>query len=259
MKKMFITGGLAVGLALLILAAGPEPATAQDPPPKLQPLNTHYQTALADLKGGNTDKANLEVKLALQENPLDAASHFLFGCLLERKGERDQAIVAYQRAVAIDSTNPDALYNLGTMLLIRGEAVPASLPLESAVSIRPDHVPSYNNLAKAYFLAGLPELAVASYEEALRRDPSNAIALKNLLLLAEAAGIHDAAATYRRRLKALGSGRAAKPAIEAGEPITLLPTWPLTTAAASSPLPAIRAARRSGRFWTGSSASRRRS
>jgi len=237
MRKLFITGGLAVVLALLILAAGLVPATAQDQPPKLQPQNTHYQAALADLKGGNTDKATLEVKLALQENPLDAPSHFLLGSLLERKGEHDQAIVAYQRAVAIDSTNPDALYNLGTILLWRGEVVPASLPLESAVSIRPDHIPSYNNLAKAYFLAGLPELAVASYEEVLRRDSSNAIALNNLLLLAEAAGNRDAAATYRRRLKASRSGRAAKPAIDAGKPTTQLPTWPLATPATGSPPP----------------------
>ena len=230
---------LVVRLALVaFLSTAPVPSVvAQVQPPKLQPPNTHYQSALADLRGGNTDKANLEVKLALQDNPLDAASHFLFGCLLERKGEHDQAIVAYQRAVEIDSTNPDALYNLGTMLLRRGEAVPASLPLESAVSIRPDHVPSYNNLAKAYFLAGLPELAVASYEEVLRRDSSNAIALKNLLLLAEATGNHDAAAIYRRRLEAPGSGRAATPATDAGEPTPRLPTWPLATAAAGSPPP----------------------
>ena len=243
MKKMLITGGSAVVLALLILAAGLEPATAQVQPPKLQPPNTHYQTALADLRGGDSDKATLEVKLALQENPLDAASHFLLGCLLERKGEHDQAIVAYQRAVAIDPTHPDALYNLGTMLLWRGEAVPASFPLESAVTIRPDHVPSYNNLAKAYFLAGLPELAVASYEEVLRRDPSNSIALNNLLLLAEAAGNRDAAATYRRRLEASKSGRTAKPATDAGGPITRFSTRPLATASAGAspptPLPDV--------------------
>ncbi|HEX9204972.1 MAG TPA: tetratricopeptide repeat protein, partial [Candidatus Deferrimicrobiaceae bacterium] len=243
MGKMPVTGGLAVVLALLMLAAGPEPATARDQPSNLQPPNTHYQTALADLREGNTDKAALEVKLALQENPLDAASHYLFGCLLERKGEHDQAIVAYQRAVALDPVNPDALYNLGTMLLWRGEAVPASLPLESAVSIRPGHVPSYNNLAKAYFLAGLPEFSVASYEEVLRRDPSNAIALHNLLLLAEAAGNRDAAATYRRLIEASGSGRTAKPAIDGGKPIAQQPTWPLATAAAGSsqppPLPVV--------------------
>ena len=57
------------------------------------------------------------------------------------------------------------------------------------------------------------------------------------MLLAETAGIHDAAATYRRRLEALGSGGAAKPALDAGEPITLLPTWPFATAAVGSPSP----------------------
>ncbi len=118
-------------------------------------------------------------------------------------------------------------------------AVPASDLLENAVWIRPDYVPSYNNLAKAYFLAGLPELAVAAYEEALRLDPSNAVALKNLLLLAEAAGIPDAAALYRRRLEALGSGRAAKPATDAAEPIALVPAWPFATAAHSAPSPTL--------------------
>ena len=225
--------------------AGSAPVTVQVQPPKLQPAKTHYQSALAELKGGNTDKASLEVKLALQDNPLDAASHFLLGCLLERKGEHDQAIVAFQRAVALDPTNPDALYNLGTMLLWRGEVIPAARMLENAVSIRPDHVPSRNNLAKAYFLAKLPELAIAAYEEVLLRDPSNAIALNNLLLLAEAAGKHDAAAIYRRRLEAPGPGRAAQSAIHAGEPITQLPTWPLVPAADGSfpptPLPVIHA------------------
>ena len=43
---------------------------------------------------------------------------------------------------------------------------------------------TYNNLAKAYFLAGIPELSVASYKEALRRDPANAVAHKGLAVLA---------------------------------------------------------------------------
>ena len=236
---------IALWAAVALLAAGHEPAAAQVQPPTPEPPEKHYQAARAALMGGNTDRADLELKLALQDNPLDAASHFLLGCLLEQRGENDQAIVGFQRALALDPTNPEALYNLGTMLLRRGEAVPASRLLENAVLIRPDHVASYNNLAKAYFAAGLPELAVAAYEEALRRDPSNAIALKNLLLLAEASGIHDAAASYRRRLEAVGSGGAGKPAIDSAEPIALLPTWPLAPepvgSPPSAPSPAIRA------------------
>jgi hypothetical protein len=120
------------------------------------------------------------------------------------------------------------------MLLRRGEVVPASRLLENAVMVRPDHVPSYSNLGMAYFLAGLPELAVGAYEEALRRDPSNAVALRNLLLLAEAAGLRDAAAAYRRRLDAIGSGRGGKPALDTGAPAAPGPTWPLAPGATGS-------------------------
>ncbi len=220
-----------VAVMLALLTIGPEPVAAQEQPPKSQSLEKHYQAARAALTRGDTDKAKLEVKLALQDNPLDAASHFLLASLLERQGEHDQAIVGLQRTLTLHPTNLTALYNLGTMLLRRGEAVMASRLLENAVLIRSDHVPSYNNLAKAYFLTGLPELAVAAYEEALRRDSSNAIALGNLARLAEGAGRHKAAAAYRRRLEALGSGDVAKPTVDAEEPMTLLATRPLATAA----------------------------
>ena len=53
---------------------------------KVQPASDHYQAARAAFMDGNTAKADLEVKLALQENPLDAKSHFLLGCLLEQQG-----------------------------------------------------------------------------------------------------------------------------------------------------------------------------
>jgi Tfp pilus assembly protein PilF len=226
-----------VAVMLALLAIGPEPVAAQEQPPKSQPLEGHYQAARAALTRGDTDKAKLEVKLALQDNPLDAASHFLLASLLERQGEHDQAIVGLQRTLTLHPTNLTALYNLGTMLLRRGEAVMASRLLENAVLIRSDHVPSYNNLAKAYFLTGLPELAAAAYEEALRRDASNAIALGNLARLAEGAGLQKAAAAYRRRLEALGSGDVAKPPVDAEEPMTLLATRPLATAAVTGEQP----------------------
>jgi Flp pilus assembly protein TadD len=215
--------------AVLAACLWPVAARAQAPPPA-----QHYQVARAAFLEGNVDKAELEVRLALQDNPDDADSHFLLGCLLERRGENDQATVGFQRALAMDPTSPEALYNLGTMLLRRGEVVPASRLLENAVLVRPNHVPSYGNLGKAYFLAGLPELAVGAYEEALRRDPSNAVALRNLLLLAEAAGLRDAAASYRRRLDAIGSGRAGRLALDTGAPGAPGPTWPLAPGATGS-------------------------
>ena len=137
---------------------------------------------------GDTNKAKRELKLSLQENPLHAEAHFLLASLLGREGDLDQAAVGYQETVKLEPNNAVARYNLGTTMLRRGETLPAARLLEEAVAIRPDYVPTYNNLAKAYFLAGIPELSVASYQEALRRDPSNAIARKGLTLLTQAGG-----------------------------------------------------------------------
>jgi tetratricopeptide (TPR) repeat protein len=208
-------------------SAGREPSAAGVEPPE-----RHYHAARAAILEDDVDKASLEVKLALQENPLDAESHFLHGCLLERKGENDQAIVGFQRALALDPANPAALYNLGTMLLQRGEAFPACRLLENAVLARPGHVPSYNNLAKAYFQVGLPELSLAAYEEALRRDSVNTIAIENLARLTESAGLHDTAATYRRRLEALRLDPAARPPVDPTAPKAQAPSQPADASAA---------------------------
>jgi Flp pilus assembly protein TadD len=140
---------------------------------------------------GDVDRADMELKLALQADPLDAQSHHLLGCLLAQKGEREQALVGFQRAMTIDPADAGAAYNAGTLLLLRGEPVAAASLLETAATIRPDDPRIYNNLAKAYFLAGLPELAFAAYEETLRHDPGNAVALRAIAAITQAAGRGD--------------------------------------------------------------------
>ena len=127
---------------------------------EIQPLEKHYQAARAALSRGDTDKAKLELKLFLQDNPLHAESHYLLASLLARDGDLDQAMVGFQRTATLQTNHAAARYNLGTALLYREDPVSAARLLEEAVSLRPQHVPSYNNLAKAYFLAGIPELAV---------------------------------------------------------------------------------------------------
>jgi len=156
--------------------------------PQAQPADPHYRAARAALTSGENERAKRELKLALQDNPLHSESHFLLASLLARDGDLDQAIVGYQQTVALDPNHAAARYNLGTALLWRGESVAAARLIEECLFIRPEHVPAYNNLGKAYFLAGLPEIAVAAYREALRRDPANAIARRNLDTLTRAVG-----------------------------------------------------------------------
>jgi len=202
----------------------------------MPPLDRHYEAARLAIASGDTEQAKRELKLSLQDNPLDGKSHFLLASLLGQEGDLDQAIVGFQQAVVLEPTNALARYNLGTALVWRGEPIAAARLLEDALSIRPDHVPSYINLGKAYMLAGVPELAVASYREALRRDPSNALALKNLALLGGAAEAQ----------KPPGSGDTRKPVLEPGEPktpITPNPAVVVTAGQAKPPAAAEEGAR----------------
>ena len=218
-------------VAVAMLFATLQPAVARAQEPASASPERHYQAARAAFTAGDLGKADMEVRLALQGNPSHAASHFMLGCLLERKGEDDQAVVGFQQALALDPTSPGTLYNLGTLLLRRGEAVSASRLLEAAARVRPGHVSTYNNLGKAYFLAGLPDLAVGAYEEVLRLDPWNVTALRNLLRLAESAGLDAPAASYRRRLEVAATRRGAAAAGVSRENV---PVWPIATVTAGS-------------------------
>ena len=134
------------------------------------------------LKASETD-----LRLALQQNPLDSEAHLLLASILAGSGQDDQAIIGYQRAITIDPTLTVAYHNMGTLLLKRGEYITSAELFETAVTNDPDYLPSYNNLGKAYFLAGLPELSVSAYEEVLARDGDNSVAKNNLDLILAAA------------------------------------------------------------------------
>jgi len=182
---------LVVGVSLLVSGCAATPSTggaAAHPGDEATLLEAHYRAALSALARGDATRAERELKLSLQDNPIHAESHFLLATLLGRRGELDQAIMGYQRTISLEPNNAIARFNLGTAMMWRGEPLLAARQLEEAIAIRPDYVPSYNNLAKAYFLISLPELAIATYEEALRLDPSNAIARENLDVLMGAVG-----------------------------------------------------------------------
>jgi Tfp pilus assembly protein PilF len=186
-----------------------------------RPPTSRSDIATAALARGDFVEADSDLKLAIQADPLDAQSHHRLACLLAQRGEREQALVGFQRALTIDPADAGAAYNAGTLLLMRGEAVPAASLLESAAAIRPDDARTYNNLAKAYFVAGLPEYSFAAYEETLRHDPSNVVALRGLTTIADAAGLVDAGDEYRRRLAASGAAARLSPrpaAARAGDP-----------------------------------------
>ena len=73
---LVISGCSSIGPAAVHDTAALETATAQVQTSKAQLPKTHYKAALAELTAGDMDRASLEVKLELQENPREISSPY---------------------------------------------------------------------------------------------------------------------------------------------------------------------------------------
>jgi Flp pilus assembly protein TadD len=94
-----------------------------------------------------------------------AAREFLLG------GDRERAVDAYRRALAINPRNEDANLNLGVALESLGRLTEAVEHYREALRIHPDSAELHFNLAVASEGRGGASQAATHYLEALRLDP----------------------------------------------------------------------------------------
>jgi tetratricopeptide (TPR) repeat protein len=105
------------------------------------------------------------------------------------------------RDLALDPTNWAAHYNLGLSLQNRGELEDAATHLRRSIELKPT-AEAYASLGNVLQLSGRHELALASYQEAIRLDPQHAKALYNLAMAYQALGRPaEAIDAYRRSLR----------------------------------------------------------
>jgi tetratricopeptide (TPR) repeat protein len=102
---------------------------------------------------------------------------------LLQKGRIDDAIVHYQKAVAIRPDYFLARYGLGHAFLEKGELDPAIGHCRAALLIRPDNPDCHTTLAIALDEKGHFAEAIQHYERALWISPQSVSALNNLAWL----------------------------------------------------------------------------
>jgi len=85
----------------------------------------------------------------------NALAHVQLGCVLAQKGQRDEAIAHFRRALEINPDFVQAHYNLGLALQETGQLEQAIAHYQRALEIKPDYVEVQANLA--YLLAASPD------------------------------------------------------------------------------------------------------
>ena len=101
----------------------------------------------------------------------DYATENNLGIALADKGQWDEAMAHYQRALQIAPEYAEGQNNLGRALLQKGQIDEAIPHLESALRSNPSHAGAQNNLGVALAQKGRVDEAITHFQEALRLKP----------------------------------------------------------------------------------------
>jgi len=146
-----------------------------------------------------------EYQQELKQHP-DSAELLVKLChVLIRANRAAEAKEYLERAVQLNSNNPDyaeVYYNLGVASANRGQFDEAIAAFQKALKIKPDYAETRNNLGAALQARGRIDEALAQYRQALKIKPDYARVYYNIgTVLAGRRQFDEALAQFRRALE----------------------------------------------------------
>jgi serine/threonine-protein kinase len=144
---------------------------------------------------------------ALQHNDLLAPVHVTLGLIHSGTGDPEQALADFDRALALDPANVDALREKATALQALGQLAEAEALFKRAVELQPRYWGNHSYLGAFYYRRGRYPEAEAAFRKAVELAPDNPRAYANLgALLHEAGGRNDEAVAALKKSLALRPG-----------------------------------------------------
>ena len=123
------------------------------------------------------------------------------GVALQEQGKLEEAIEAYNKALAIKPDYAEAYYNMGNALKEQGKLEEAIEAYNKALAIKPDYAEAYNNMGIALQEQGKLEEAIEAYNKALAIKPDYAEAYNNMGdTLKEQGKLEEAIEAYNKAL-----------------------------------------------------------
>src|SRR5271166_4088107 len=129
---------------------------------------------------GQADEALAQFQKALEINPNYAEAHTNLGNAFFRSGQLSEAIQQYEMAVKINPKFAQAHSNLGVALSQNGQLDEAIAQYHKALEINPNFAEAHTNLGNTLFRKGQLEEAIEEYKIAVKINPNFAQAHFNL-------------------------------------------------------------------------------
>lgn len=115
----------------------------------------------------NNHHKTMDLLLQIDENERSAQDWLLLGNLLDEKGEKDNAIFMYQKAINTDKKYYKAYYNLANLYLADERYNMAVENYKKAISITKENPYVYYNLGCAYLKLGEVKKARSAFQQAV--------------------------------------------------------------------------------------------
>lgn len=181
------------GAAMLMLALFAASATAQTlPPPQLEPAEAperladprHAATLVTEIRklidDGSYEAAITEADKAGPDNPRHVELAFLAGVAQARLGRDTDAIASFQALIRDYPELVEPYNNLAVLYAQRNELDKARAALEDAIRVQPSYALAHENLGDVFI-----RLAWREYDRAARSASTTATASAKLELTAE--------------------------------------------------------------------------
>jgi protein O-mannosyl-transferase len=116
----------------------------------------------------------------LAVTPDSDVAHAGLGGILFVRGQIDESIDHYERALRLRDGNVAAHFGLGRALAAKQKTDAAIFHFQKALGIQPDYIAASNDLGVLFASKGEIKQAVAAWEQSLSFDPDNADAANNI-------------------------------------------------------------------------------
>ncbi len=129
---------------------------------------------------GDFDKAEKDLKSAIDLNDNISLFYFTYAKLNEEKGNKDKALDYYSKVLEIDADYKEALVNYSQLLKGLGEYEAGLMYLNEAINKNPENIENKFHKANTYFVYGNYVNAIKEYNDFLRSNPNDSDALFNI-------------------------------------------------------------------------------
>jgi protein O-GlcNAc transferase len=167
--------------------------------PTTDEANEHINSGNSFAIRGQLNEAIACYRKALKVNPNSDVAYNNLGNVFKDKGQIDEAIDLYKKALQINQNYGPAYSNLGNALKGKGLLDEAIASYQKALQSDPNHGPTYSNLGNAFTDKGQIDKAISCYQKAIDLSPTFVEAYYNFgALLREQNKMEEAAAVYNK-------------------------------------------------------------